>query len=115
LKANRDSTRIIAYTRSASHGIVMRSKQTDGRSSGASARNQNPCSPLSMVLPTTYLLARLADESEKTHCRRKHASERMSKVTLPSNASSISAPDRVSDVLKWILLAVAMVSFVLFS
>ena len=44
-----------------------------------------------------------------------HASERMSKVTLPSNASSISTPDRVSDVLKWILLAVAIVSFVLFA
>jgi nitric oxide reductase subunit B len=36
-------------------------------------------------------------------------------VTLSSNASSIYPPDRVSDVLKWILLAVAIVSFVLFA
>jgi hypothetical protein len=39
----------------------------------------------------------------------------MSKVTVSSNVSSISAPDRVSDVLKWILLAVAIVSFLLFA
>jgi hypothetical protein len=69
-----------------------------------------------MVLPVfTYLLAHLATKARKRHCRRMHASERMSKVTLPSNASSISTPDRVSDVLKWILLAVAIVSFVLFA
>src|SRR5215475_558917 len=58
--------------------------------------------------------ARLAPRRRDSHWKY-HASERMSKVTLSSNASSISAPDRVSDALKWILLAVAILSFVLFA
>jgi hypothetical protein len=37
----------------------------------------------------------------------------MSKVTVSSNVSSISAPEKVSDVLKWILLAVAIAGAIL--
>jgi len=37
-----------------------------------------------------------------------HASEGMSKVAQSSDASPVFGPDRVSNVLKWILLAVAI-------
>ncbi len=45
---------------------------------------------------------------------RMHTSEGMSEVTLPSDASPVPAPDKVSNVLKWILLGVAIVTFALF-